>query len=81
MKKKNLIILIVSAVIITLLAVFAYIHRNVIKAMIKGEELPALPEGHPHCCHNGKKGKSCCKDASDDDLDDADIDYYETIGE
>ena len=29
---------------------FIGIHRNVIKAWLKGEELPEMPAGHCHCC-------------------------------
>ena len=31
------------------LGVFIGIHRNVIKAWLKGEELPEMPAGHCHC--------------------------------
>ena len=31
------------------LGIFIGIHRNVIKAWLKGEEMPAAPAGH--CCH------------------------------
>lgn len=27
--------------------IFVFIHRRVIRAALKGEELPPLPEGHP----------------------------------
>ena len=32
------------------LGMFIGIHRNVIKAWIRGEELPKVPKGHGHCC-------------------------------
>lgn len=50
MKKKTW-VYILLAVIAALIACFAYIHRRVIRAAIKGEELPPSP--HKHCC--GKK--------------------------
>ena len=31
------------------LGMFIGIHRNVIKAWLKGEELPEMPAGHCHC--------------------------------
>ena len=31
------------------LGIFIGIHRNVIKAWMKGEELPEMPAGHCHC--------------------------------
>ena len=36
------------------LGMFIGIHRNVIRAWIKGEELPKMPAGHFHC-HCRKK--------------------------
>lgn len=50
MKKGSKIVIIVVAVFAVLLSCFLFIHRRVIAAMIKGEELPPLPEGHPRCC-------------------------------
>ena len=32
------------------LGMFIGIHSNVIKAWMKGEELPEMPAGHCHCC-------------------------------
>ncbi len=49
MSTKKLIIIIVTSVIAAMLAAFLFIHRRVILAMIRGEELPEAPEWHKHC--------------------------------
>ncbi|MBR3245605.1 MAG: hypothetical protein IKF90_23375 [Parasporobacterium sp.] len=50
MKKGKTIFFILLAIGAVVTACFLFIHRNVIKALIKGEELPEIPEGHPQCC-------------------------------
>ncbi len=50
MSSKRKIVIIICAVLVALVGCFAFIHRRVIKALILGEELPELPEGHPECC-------------------------------
>ena len=55
-KKRIAIILgIIGGIQLLLLGCFAFLHRNVIKALIRGDELPELPEGHPRCC------RYCCE--------------------
>lgn len=50
MKKRTVILIAIVSVVAAIMGAFLFIHRNVIKALIKGEELPELPEGHPTCC-------------------------------
>ncbi len=50
MKKQDIknILWILCLICLVCCTIFAYIHRRVIKAALKGEELPPLPAGHPH---------------------------------
>ena len=49
MKKKTALYILLG-VIIALVTCFVYIHRQVIRAAIKGEPLPECPHPHPCCC-------------------------------
>lgn len=55
MKRRTIIIIAIVSAISAILGAFLIIHRNVIKALIRGEELPELPEGHPACCVKKQK--------------------------
>ena len=50
MKKGTIIAIAIGTIIAAVLAVFLHIHRNVIFALLKGDDLPEVPEGHPEVC-------------------------------
>lgn len=63
MKKKTAIIIAIVSAVAAIMGAFLFIHRNVIKALIKGEELPELPEGHLACCvlKKSEEHPACCE--------------------
>ena len=63
--KTRRIFLIISITQCVLAACFLFLHRNVIKALIKGEEVPELPKWHPHCCVLQKQDDSLIEEKAD----------------
>ena len=56
-KVKRTLLLIVATLLAASLAAFAFIHRRVILAAIKGEPLPEMPANHPCGKLLHRKGK------------------------
>ncbi|MCR4616665.1 MAG: hypothetical protein K5669_00590 [Lachnospiraceae bacterium] len=44
--KKEIVIIIIIAVVVLLILASAFIHRRVIRALIKGEPMPKAPSWH-----------------------------------
>lgn len=79
MKTWKIILIVIASVIASVSAAFLVIHRRVILAWIRGEELPEPPKWHPHC---GSKRElpDCCKKKElpeEEEDDDISIQYFE----
>ena len=77
MKTWKIIVIAIASVIASATAVFLIIHRRVIMAWIKGEELPEPPKWHPFCCSDKELPDCCRKEEKPEDEEAVPIEYLE----
>ena len=77
MKTWKIIVIAIASVIASVTAAFLIIHRRVIMAWIKGEELSEPPKWHPFCSSNKELPACCRKDELPEDEEEVPIEFLE----